>query len=500
MIQSLNFNDDELKELASPAIEEIEKVGSDKDTMLKLLGADESNARKNPFQKSVELYQSLINDVYSKEVIKDKKKSLIKDAKSGKILIEGTKRTYISPDVFAFAEWLFSGIKEPDGLLQNNEVSCKLFDEKKLDLLRSPHLFREHCVRTNIRNIHTDEWFITNDVYTSVHDLMSKQLMFDVDGDDSLIVSNELFVRKAEEQMEDIVPLDYTLATAKKSRITNSNIVKSLKAAYSKNIGEISNLITKIWNSEFPDLELIKFLCMENNAIIDFAKTLWMPERSKIINEKIKVYNNTKVPFFFQYAKNKEEENVEKINNSTMNRLVKLIPDKRIAFNKVVDKFDYRNLMNNKSHKLTEEDQKIINLYINENKSKTKIIKEQMKNQGDMLKKGIELQVYREMRNKFLELGKSTTYITDVLVKYLYGEKNDKHKQTLWYLFGHEIVRNIEWNILGIKRCLLCNCEIESTQAKKYCQKCAKERERERKREVWHKIKGKYKTSENKIT
>jgi hypothetical protein len=99
-----------------------------------------------------------------------------------------------------------------------------------------------------------------------------------------------------------------------------------------------------------------------------------------------------------------------------------------------------------------------------------------------------------------LELGKSTTYITDVLVKYLYGEKNDKHKQTLWYLFGHEIVRNIEWNILGIKRCLLCNCEIESTQAKKYCQKCAKERERERKREVWHKIKGKYKTSENKIT
>jgi hypothetical protein len=486
MIQSLSFTDDELKELAANAIEEIEKLGTDKVTMLKILGADESNMRKNPFQKSIELYHSLINDVYSKEVIKDKKKSLVRDAKSGKIIIDGTKRTYISPDVFAFAEWLFSGVKEPKGLLQKNDVSCRLFDEKKLDLLRSPHLFREHCVRSNIRNKYTDEWFITNGVYTSIHDLISKQLMFDVDGDDSLIVSNDLFVRKAEDQMKDIVPLDYTLATAKKSRITNSNIVKSLKAAYSKNIGEISNLITRIWNSESPDLELIKFLCMENNAIIDFAKTLWMPERSEMINNKIKTYSNTKVPFFFQFAKNKEEENVEKINNSTMNRLVKLIPDKRIAFNKVIDDFDYRYLMNNKNHKLTKEDQEIINLYIYENKNKTKIIREQMKNQGDMLKKGIELQVYKEMRNKFLELGKSTVYITDVLIRYLYGEKNDKHKQTLWFLFGQEILRNVEWNVKGIKRCRSCNNEIESAQAKQYCKKCAEEKERARKRE-WKK-------------
>jgi hypothetical protein len=479
MIQSLDFTDEELKELASTTIEEIEKVGSDKDTMLKLLGADQSNTRKNPFQKSVELYNNLINDIYSKEVIKDKKKSLVKDAKSGKITIEGTKRTYISPDVFAFAEWLFLGIEKPEGLLQNNEVSCRLFDEKKLDLLRSPHLFREHCVRNNIRNEQTDEWFITNDVYTSVHDLMSKQLMFDVDGDDSLIVSNDLFVKRAEEQMKNIVPLDYTLATAKKSRITNSNIVKSLKAAYSKNIGEISNLITRIWNSETPDIELIKFLCMENNAIIDFAKTLWMPERSAVIDDKIKVYSNTKVPFFFQYAKNKEEENVEKINNTTMNRLVKIVPDKRISFNKVVDELDYRNLMNNKNHKLTKEDQKIIDLYISENKNKTKIIKEQMKNQGDMLRKGIELQVYKEMRNKFLEFGKSSVYIADVLVKYLYREKNDKHKQTLWFLFGKEILRNIEWNVKGVKKCRSCDCEIESAQAKKYCDECAKRNKKE---------------------
>src|SRR5690606_29849661 len=146
---------------------------------------------------------------------------LVKEAKAGKILLEGTKRSYISPDLYAFSEWLFAGVKNPNGLLKNGEVSCKLFGDEKLDVLRSPHLFREHCVRKNVINSQTEKWFISNCIYTSVHDMISKQLMFDVDGDDALIVKEKLFVSRAERQMIHTVPLDYTLATAKKSKIQN---------------------------------------------------------------------------------------------------------------------------------------------------------------------------------------------------------------------------------------------------------------------------------------
>lgn len=40
--------------------------------------------------------------------------------------------------------------------------------------------------------------------------------------------------------------------------------------------------------------------------------------------------------------------------------------------------------------------------------------------------------------------------------------------------------------------------EIEKTKGKRFCEKCANENERNRKRNTWHKIKNNYNTSENK--
>lgn len=487
MIQSLNFSNEELKILAKKTIDDILEIGENKDTMLRLLGADDSNTKKNYFQRALAIYPELLNDPHSKQTIKDRKKRLVKEAKSGKILLEGTKRAYISPDLYAFAEWLFARVEKPNGLLKNGEVSCRLFGNEKLDVLRSPHLFREHCVRQNVINDKTQEWFISNCIYTSVKDMISKQLMFDVDGDDALIVRNELFVNRAEEQMKNIVPLEYTLASSKKSKITNENIVESLKAAYSKNIGEISNLITKIWNSgkelNSDDIDLIKILCMENNAIIDFAKTLWMPTRSEAVNEKIKEYTKMKVPYFFQYAKDKDKDKVEKINDSTINRLTKIIPDKRINFVSVAGKFDYKNLMKNKRQKIDDElSRRIIEIYIEEDKNKSDKIKAQIK-ENDKIRSGVELKVYKDIRHRLLKIINNSNYICDVLVKYLYGEKNSKFKDTLWNCFGREIVQNLEYNILGVKRCLDCGIKIKKSNSKKFCDICAKEKKKIRDRE-----------------
>lgn len=93
------------------------------------------------------------------------------------------------------------------------------------------------------------------------------------DGDKSLVVSDELFVSIAERNMHGIVPLYYEMAKAGQMHIDNMKIYDGLQAAYSGgNIGEISNTITKIWNSgemTQDKLDVIKWLCFENNVVID---------------------------------------------------------------------------------------------------------------------------------------------------------------------------------------------------------------------------------------
>jgi hypothetical protein len=179
MLQSLtDMTDEELRKISQETVDDILKVGSDKETMLRILGATEVNKHKNHFQQGLELYPELLNDVHAKEVIKSKKKSMVRDAKAAKVKING-KYTFIVPDLYAFCEYLFLGDENPKGLLKNNEVYCDLFENVKLDCLRSPHLYREHAIRQNVVDDEKGKWFTTRGVYTSIYDPISKILQFD---------------------------------------------------------------------------------------------------------------------------------------------------------------------------------------------------------------------------------------------------------------------------------------------------------------------------------
>ena len=150
MIQTLaDMTDSEIKELAKNNIEEIDKIASDVPTMLKVFGADKSNYYKTGFQKCLEIYPELLSDLYCRNMLKDIKKKKEKELWSARFDIGG-KYSFVIPDLYAFCEWLFLGIKNPMGLLQNGEVCCKLYnDNEKLDCLRSPHLYIEHPIRIN---------------------------------------------------------------------------------------------------------------------------------------------------------------------------------------------------------------------------------------------------------------------------------------------------------------------------------------------------------------
>ncbi|WP_052144640.1 hypothetical protein [Halalkalibacter okhensis] len=108
VLQTLtDFKEGELSGISSKTVNQIKSVGNDKDIMLEILGVTSENDKKSSFQQALEIYPNLLNDVHSKETIKETKKSLITRAKSGKLILNGTKRTFISPDTYAFAQWLF---------------------------------------------------------------------------------------------------------------------------------------------------------------------------------------------------------------------------------------------------------------------------------------------------------------------------------------------------------------------------------------------------------
>lgn len=478
MLQTLtDVTNEELKLLANETVKDILQLGSDKETMLSVLGATKANKYKNYYQEALFMYPEMLNDEHSKKIIKDKKKSLIRDARAGKLKING-KYTYLIPDLYAFCERLFLNKESPKGLLGNGEVYCSIYKEGKLDILRSPHLYKEHSVRTNVLDDEKMEWFTTSGIYTSIFDPISRILQFDNDGDKALTIQDDLFIEIAERNMEGILPLYYEMGAAKAEQITNGKIYDSLLLAFKANIGEVSNNITKVFNSDNIDLRVVKWLTAENNYIIDFAKSLYMPTRPDWVDEIIKQYIKSKVPYFFMEAKDKEKKNVEPVNGSTVNRLRKIIPNKAIKFKEIVGHFDYRNLM---SHDIDYTSRKIVDTYRKLDRSKKWIIRNSdIKNKNE----GI-LYVYQHIREELRKIETDEEKIVNVLVKELYGKTNSAIKTTLWNCYGGRLLRNLKMNLKNTKQCEGCGKRIETSNNRtKYCNSCWDIKEKELRREI----------------
>lgn len=180
MVQSLtDIKKDELDQILKKSKDTLYNLSRDKNTMLKVFGVTRYNMNKTYLQQALEIYPEMLQDEYCKHTLRQIKNSLVKDYRSAKLEIEG-KYTFLIPDMYAFCENLFLGIEKPNGLLKNGEVFCKLYENgKRLSCLRSPHLYREWANRDNTINDINREWFTTNAIYTSTHDLISKILQFD---------------------------------------------------------------------------------------------------------------------------------------------------------------------------------------------------------------------------------------------------------------------------------------------------------------------------------
>ncbi|AKA71951.1 hypothetical protein [Clostridium scatologenes] len=458
--QLINMSDKQINMLTKDFKELIKKVHSDKNSQLEFLGATLDNKCRSYFQESLRLYPEMLTSNYVKKQISETITAEKKKACSGKIKIKDSKRVFILSDPTAFVDWLFGNIDVPTGYLQDGEVYCNLYEnEAKLDVLRSPSLSFEHCIRTNIRATKgKNKWFVTNGIYTSTKDVISKILAFDCDGDEALVLSTKWIIKLAEDMIKkyDIKPIYFEMSKAGAKEINNNNIAKSLLYVYHKsNIGKISNKLTCIWNGNNPmdNYPIMQKLCAYNNDVIDSAKTLSLPLLPSEIKEVLK---KEKYPYFFQYAKDKKEYKCKTISNSVMDRICKSIETmENIKFNysKGFGTFRIKTLMYNKDN--IEVNKDIIAKYLELEKITLNNIDEyarEFENEDEegMKKTNFKEIFYGEARGKFLDYSKKigVNYVDciDMIIRYTY-KTNDLKMAFLWNVFGAVIINNINRNI-----------------------------------------------------
>ncbi len=546
MLQTMtDITDEEIDNIIERSQKKLDNI-STFDGMKDAFGVTPYNNNMTFLQQAINLYPTLLNDEYLKATLREIKDSMVKRFKAGSLSVRG-KYTFLLPDFYAACQYWFMGDKNPKGLLDDGEVFCWLFrKDEKLDCLRSPHLYKEHAIRKNVacaygkvknksleineekqnRRDDVRKWFTTDAIYTSCHDLISKILQFDVDGDKSLVVADENIINVAERNMNGIVPLYYNMKKASPIHLNNQTIYDGLNAAFvGGNIGIYSNNISKIWNSDVfingtndekqDAINLVKLLCMENNFVIDFAKTLYKPERPDYIHDKITAFTKGNVPHFFVYAKDKLDSQVEEVNNSFVNKLEHKIINPRINCRNLKDSngnklgtIDYTKLVSNPDIKCRVSYNK--NGTIDETKTDPMIVKYCELNQKyhfkinmkcvdlsndviintDAKQKVFFKNIANEIRYELSQFGYTDSEVTDILVKFLYHVKPSKHKDVLWFCYGGYIVDNLKRNNCKsntkIIQCVDCGEWIEVNifnSASCRCESCLYEYKRYLKRE-----------------
>lgn len=277
------------------------------------------------------------------------------------------------------------------------------------------------------------------------------------------MIQDETITKVAKRDMEGVVPLYYEMIKAEASLLTSERMYEALTSAYKANIGIISNEITKIWNNDNPNVDAVKWLCMISNFTIDYAKTLYMPTNPEHVDEELKKFSKGKLPHFFKYAKDKLDGQIDKLNNSTVNKLNNIIPNKPIQFKKVSGNVNHELLMKNKyADSIYEEE--LIEKFIYINRNKRFYVNEEDYNEHGFI---------IHLKEQLFKICNNEQLISDILVRYFYL-KDSAYKVTLWSAYGEYIYKALESNLEGTVCCEKCNNRVNKDSKKQiYCKPCS---------------------------
>lgn len=493
------MTDEDIYSLIKYDADNLNGIGENIQCALNILGANpDKNPKMSYLQKALYIYPEMLQDPFIKKMLSDTKQSMIKKIKSGKFNINGAY-TFAIPDTFACMQWWFNGERDINklGLLKEGEVYCSLFDDnEEIDCLRSPHLDHAHCIRKNLNTKELKSWFPTKGVYIAVEEIMSKLLMYDNDGDKLLVHNNEIIIKcaKSFQKKYGMFPNYFDMPKAKSEMLTNETLFNGINSAYHHgNIGTPSNEITKIWstlnlNSTEKEirkaLDIIALRCADVNFTIDYAKTLFKPDIPSKVLDEYKKYSGLKVPYFFKYAKNKYNNQIEKKGKCNIDRIDNLVSLKRIKYKELLkEKYNYKKFMNNPDVNIdlkTEENRHIISLFkeIQTNHSKEiNSLNIPFKNfEQKKLSYIIEESNIIKKKNDFINLidNRDEDYVMDLLIKAL---RNESTKSLLWGMFGEKMYSNLEKRVSGTKICSKCKKRyVPNSNNQKMCNSCKVEK------------------------
>ena len=304
--------------------------------------------------------------------------------------------------------------------------------------------------------------------------MISRILQFDVDGDRLLVLAQKDFIEIAKRHMVGINPLYYEMKKAKAEQINPQNMYNGLRLAFTGgNIGTISNDITKIWNQDIigeDELNAVRWLCMETNFTIDYAKTLFKPTRPTYVDELLKHYGKENVPYFFQYAKDKDRKQCEDINNSMMNRIVKSIKENKLMFNSIrnLEDIDYTLFLKNRKDNYSNDE--LNKRFIEWNKKYGNNLKIDSENTD---KNNIPT-IVSELLKDLHEIESDDDNIVNSLVDLLYKNPSTRKKKLLWFAFGEKLYNNLSENIdKDTEVCMKCGKRVlKGSLIRNKCLKC----------------------------
>lgn len=467
-----NLTDEAIENVTRKTINYINGAKDNPEIALKLMGIEmesaefdeESNTEEmlqlNPFHASILKYPKMLNDVHVQKTMESALLAARKQAQGCKLILDGMW-SYICPDLYAFCEWLFLGEDNPKGLVPEGYVYNHYYDDKEIEetcCLRYPHLSDcEHGIRKVLKSEECNEWFVGYDTIVSSHDLITKAIQADFDGDHLCNVHDKAFLDLLDRNK---YPLYYKMTKAEPALISNDAIMLCLTSSFfgNEDIGFVSNSITKIFNSiEEPDIKLVRILCAFNNFVIDYFKT----QKSMDLKEYAEVYNrykdkNSKCPCFFKYAKNKKSRQCKKYNeNANCDRISKYISDHTsVGISKIDyssdDCFNPEMLKNGKMEDVkrnSEEYKKLQSLLMELKRERTNIYK---KVKDDLDAKESHEQIFNiycaaRIKEIIANRKKATNYLVDI--EYYTEENKDDKKDILWNCFGDILYDNLCCNI-----------------------------------------------------
>lgn len=462
-----NLTNEDIEKLSKKTLDYINNAKKDPEVALKLMGIDletlDDESELNALHAAILKYPKLLNDVHVKKTMKSALISARKEAQGCKLILDGLW-SYICPDLFAFCQWLLLGEDVPEGLIPEGYVYNHYYDGMDIEetcCLRYPHLSDcEHGIRKVLQSEECKEWFVGTDTVVSSHDLISKVLQADWDGDHICLVHDKTFLNVLD---RDKYPLYYDMTKAEPAQISTDAIMTCLISSFqNENIGFVSNAITKIFNSvDEPDTKLVRVLCAYNNFVIDYFKT----QKSMDLKEYADVYKEYKdstnglckykCPHFFMYAKDKKEKQCEKFNEiSNADRISQYIKDSTANG---MTKIDYSSeddfcpeMLMDKSIKIDRTSEQYSNLIEVLSELKTEKIRLYQKVKDDIKAKESDKQIFNMYcRERFRKIISDKKILVNYLldIEYHTEEHKDDKKDIIWNCYGDVLYDNLCKNV-----------------------------------------------------